>query len=193
MDKGQIIRDYRMAKNHKKQIPILAELNICDKQTIIEILNEVGYKQVFNTNGVDLSVKRAEIEKRYAAGEDISVLAAVYHISKKQIKLLLGVEDTEEDKKMDNTPKGGIDVERLEKENREMKDHIEELKCQVKELTAKNDELQANMMVLEDEQRHDDGLYEKYQTMCIKCNQLSTTVDVLIDKINIIKAVRGDV
>lgn len=193
MDKGQIIKDYRMAKNHKKQIPILAELNACDKQVITEILNEAGYKQMFNTNGVDISVKQAEIEKRYAAGENISVLAAVYHISKKQIKLLLGVEDVEEDKKMDNTPKGDIDVERLEKENREMKDYIEELKCQVKELTAKNDKLQAEIIVLEDEQRHDDGLHEKYQAMCIKCNQLSTTIDVLIDKINIIKAVHGDV
>lgn len=193
MNRGQILKDYRMAKNHKKQIPILAELNACDEQAIIEILNEAGYKQMFNTNGVDISVKQAEIEKRYAAGENISVLAAVYHISKKQIKLLLGVEDTEEDKKMDNTPKGGIDVERLEKENRELKADIDKMNCQIKELTAKNDELQAEIVVLEDAQRHDDGLHEKYQALCIKCNQLSTTVDVLIDKINIIKAVHGDV
>lgn len=29
MDKGQILMDYRLAKNHKRQIPILADLNVC--------------------------------------------------------------------------------------------------------------------------------------------------------------------
>ena len=38
MDKGQILMDYRLAKNHKRQIPILADLNVCDTQTIVEIL-----------------------------------------------------------------------------------------------------------------------------------------------------------
>lgn len=65
MDRGQILKDYRMAKNHKKQIPILAELNACDEQAIIEILNEAGYKQMFNTNGVDISVKQAEMADKY--------------------------------------------------------------------------------------------------------------------------------
>ena len=32
MDKGQILMDYRLAKNHKRQIPILADLNVCDTQ-----------------------------------------------------------------------------------------------------------------------------------------------------------------
>lgn len=40
MDKGQILCDYRTAKNHKKQIPILAELNACSKEEIIDILTE---------------------------------------------------------------------------------------------------------------------------------------------------------
>lgn len=43
MDKGQILMDYRLAKNHKRQIPILADLNVCDTQTIVEILEEGGY------------------------------------------------------------------------------------------------------------------------------------------------------
>lgn len=45
MDKGQILMDYRLAKNHKRQIPILADLNVCDTQTIVEILEEGGYKR----------------------------------------------------------------------------------------------------------------------------------------------------
>lgn len=46
MDKGQILMDYRLAKNHKRQIPILADLNVCDTQTIVEILEE-GRLQVY--------------------------------------------------------------------------------------------------------------------------------------------------
>ncbi len=42
MDKGQILMDYRLAKNHKRQIPILADLNVCDTQTIVEILEDGG-------------------------------------------------------------------------------------------------------------------------------------------------------
>lgn len=45
-DKGQILMDYRLAKNHKRQIPILADLNVCDTQTIVEILEEGGYKRI---------------------------------------------------------------------------------------------------------------------------------------------------
>lgn len=48
MDKGQILMDYRLAKNHKRQIPILADLNVCDTQTIVEILEEGGYRRMFN-------------------------------------------------------------------------------------------------------------------------------------------------
>lgn len=46
MDKGQILMDYRLAKNHKRQIPILADLNVCDTQTIVEIL-ERGRLQAY--------------------------------------------------------------------------------------------------------------------------------------------------
>lgn len=91
MDKGQILCDYRTAKNHKKQIPILAELNACSKEEIIDILTEGGYTQTFNTNGVDISVKRKEIEDRYTNGDDVATLAMAYHISKKAIRTLLNV------------------------------------------------------------------------------------------------------
>lgn len=67
MDKGQILMDYRLAKNHKGQIPILADLNACDTQTIVEILEEGGYKRMFNTNGVDISVKKTEIEQKFSS------------------------------------------------------------------------------------------------------------------------------
>ena len=68
MDKGQILMDYRLAKNHKRQIPILADLNVCDTQTIVEILEEGGYKRMFNTNGVDISVKNQRLSKSILPG-----------------------------------------------------------------------------------------------------------------------------
>lgn len=126
MDKGQILMDYRLAKNHKRQIPILADLNVCDTQTIVEILEEGGYKRMFNTNGVDISVKKTEIEQKYSSGESIAALAMTYHVSKKQIKVLLGVEETEE--------KGTMSEQEMIKKLGELTSEVEKLKANKKSL-----------------------------------------------------------
>lgn len=42
MTKGEILLSYREAKFKKKQISILAELNLCDRKTIIQILLDGG-------------------------------------------------------------------------------------------------------------------------------------------------------
>lgn len=42
MDKGEICRDYNAAKDKKRQIQILAELNACSKEEIMKILQEGG-------------------------------------------------------------------------------------------------------------------------------------------------------
>ena len=130
MDKGQILMDYRLAKNHKRQIPILADLNVCDTQTIVEILEEGGYKRMFNTNGVDISVKKTEIEQKYSSGESIAALAMTYHISKKQIKVLLGVEETEE--------KGTMSEQEMIKKLGELTSEVEKLKANKKSLEERN-------------------------------------------------------
>lgn len=130
MDKGQILMDYRLAKNHKRQIPILADLNVCDTQTIAEILEEGGYKRMFNTNGVDISVKKTEIEQKYSSGESIATLAMAYHISKKQIKVLLGVEETEE--------KGTMSEQEMIKKLGELTSEVEKLKANKKSLEERN-------------------------------------------------------
>lgn len=44
MTKEEIVRDYRLAKAPSKQIKILAELNQCDRKTIIQILTDAGCK-----------------------------------------------------------------------------------------------------------------------------------------------------
>lgn len=139
MDKGQILMDYRLAKNHKRQIPILADLNVCDTQTIVEILEEGGYKRMFNTNGVDISVKKTEIEQKYSSGESIATLAMEYHISKKQIKVLLGVEETEE--------KGTMSEQEMIKKLGELTSEVEKLKANKKSLEERNAQVEKRMMI----------------------------------------------
>ena len=198
MDKGQILMDYRLAKNHKRQIPILADLNVCDTQTIVEILEEGGYKRMFNTNGVDISVKKTEIEQKYSSGESIATLAMAYHISKKQIKVLLEVEETEE--------KGTMSEQEMIKKLGELTSEVEKLKANKKSLEERtaqvekeNDDLRKQLesfnaeldaTVKEQTEMLNGGkLYEDYQEVCIKNSKLNATVDVLVEKISMLKAV----
>jgi len=44
MDKGEIVREYRAAKDKKKELGVLADLNECSKAEIAEILVEGGEK-----------------------------------------------------------------------------------------------------------------------------------------------------
>lgn len=201
MDKGQILMDYRLAKNHKRQIPILADLNACDTQTIVEILEEGGCKRMFNTNGVDISVKKTEIEQKYSSGESIATLAMAYHISKKQIKALLGVEETEEKGTMSEQEMikklGDLtsEVEKLksgkaslEKMNEAVKQENDELRKQIEQLENANAELDATIKE-QAEMLNGGKLYEDYQEICIKNSKLNATIDVLVDKIGMLKAV----
>lgn len=201
MDKGQILMDYRLAKNHKRQIPILADLNACDTQTIVEILEEGGYKRMFNTNGVDISVKKTEIAQKYSSGESIATLAMAYHISKKQIKALLRVEETEEKGTMSEQEMikklGDLtsEVEKLksskaslEKMNEAVKQENDELRKQIEQLENVNAELDATINE-QAEMLNGGKLYEDYQEVCIKNSKLNATIDVLVDKISMLKAV----
>lgn len=198
MDKGQILMDYRLAKNHKRQIPILADLNACDTQTIVEILEEGGCKRMFNTNGVDISVKKTEIEQKYSSGESIAALAMAYHISKKQIKVLLGVEETEE--------KGTMSEQEMIKKLGELTSEVEKLKANKKSLEERNAKVEKendnlrkqiesfnaelDATVKEQTEMLNGGkLYEDYQEVCIKNSKLNATVDVLVEKISMLKAV----
>lgn len=199
MDKGQILCDYRTAKNHKKQIPILAELNACSKEEIIDILTEGGYTQTFNTNGVDISVKRKEIEDRYANGDDVATLAMAYHISKKAIRTLLNVPETEDDKPMENEKNTQTCKETINRQNEELNKANDKILSLTKQLDGERNEntalkeqiesMEAEIRELKSHAEENEGFYNRYQDQCIKINQLNTTIDVLIDKINLLKAV----
>ena len=70
------------------------------------------------------------------------------------------------------------------------------LKAQLKECKAENEKLMKHISDLKNqiaEMEHDgdatSDLSGKYQQLCIKYNQLNTTIDVLVDKIGMLKAV----
>lgn len=199
MDKGQILCDYRTAKNHKKQIHILAELNACSKEEIIDILTDGGYTRTFNTNGVDISVKRKEIEDRYANGDDVATLAMAYHISKKAIRTLLNVPETEDEKPMENENNTQTCKEIINRPHEELNEANDKILSLTKQLDGERNDntalkeqmasMEAEIEELKSHAAESDSFYGRYQDQCIKINQLNTTIDVLIDKINLLKAV----
>lgn len=196
MDKGEILRDYKAAKNHKRQIPILADLNVCSKEEIIEILTEGGYLRVFNTNGVDVSIKADEIREKHENGESVADLAKAYHVSQKGMRKLLGIEETEGNNTVDDTDKTTQDDKEL----------IEQLSSMVNCLTAEKEELLAKLNSrdaqierlncelnrLSNDYERESGYFARYNDLCIKNSQLNATIDVLIEKVTILKAVCGN-
>lgn len=62
MDKGEIVREYKYAKNQRKMISILADLNCCSKDEIREIL------------GLKVNQKRKQRSKAKLIDEEIKSL-----------------------------------------------------------------------------------------------------------------------
>lgn len=142
MKESEILSDYRQAKNQRKQIGILADMCLCSKSEIGEILKKNGYMMVFNTNGVDISTKADEIKAKYENGTKIQELAKEYYAPQKGIKLILGLKEDEEMGKLTDIPEG-ID---LEKENKDLKAKIKELEKQIDKLES---EKQYNLHTLQ--------------------------------------------
>lgn len=194
MKESEILSDYRQAKNQRKQIGILADMCLCSKSEIGEILKKNGYMMVFNTNGVDISTKADEIKAKYENGTKIQELAKEYYAPQKGIKLILGLKEDEEMGKLTDIPEG-ID---LEKENKDLKAKIKELEKQIDKLESEKqynlhtlqtlheeiDQLNANLTKERESEWH-----KKYTDLCIRYNQASTTIDVLIEKISMLKVV----
>lgn len=51
MTKGEIIREYRTAKNRQKQIKILADLNCCSETEIKHVLEEYSQGEMNHEQG----------------------------------------------------------------------------------------------------------------------------------------------
>lgn len=61
MDKGEIIREYKSAKDQKQMISILADLNCCSKENIKDIIEIKGKKKVKSEQKIKLN----ESEKKF--------------------------------------------------------------------------------------------------------------------------------
>lgn len=198
MDKGEIARDYAASKNHKRQIQILAELNACPKEKIVEILQEKGYKMVFNTNGVDVSLKSEEIHAAYRDGKTVKELSKQYYVSVKGVKEILGITEGE-DMNNENVERSNDkevvelrhEIQKLTVENNNLKKQIDSMNVSMEKADRTCKEMEAEICSLKStiKELEIDELHEKYQFMCIKNNQLNATIDTLIDKISMLKAV----
>lgn len=87
-------------------------------------------------------------------------------------------------------------INRLHEELNEANDKILSLTKQLDGERNDNTALKEQMASMEAEIKElkshaaeSDSFYGRYQDQCIKINQLNTTIDVLIDKINLLKAV----
>lgn len=205
MKESEILSDYRQAKNQRKQIGILADMCLCSKSEIGEILKKNGYMMVFNTNGVDISTKADEIKAKYENGTKIQELAKEYYAPQKGIKLILGLKEDEEMGKLTDIPEDIAKTNELNEALETSKKEIRDLKARIKELneyitqlesdktsnqhtiqalTEEIDQLNANLTKERESEWH-----KKYTDLCIRYNQASTTIDVLIDKISMLKVV----
>lgn len=88
MNDGEIFKSYREARNHKKQIKILAELNGCAKTDIETLLRKNGYMKLFVADK-DLSVELPKIHQLISCGKSQSEIAKIYGTQQSKICLLL--------------------------------------------------------------------------------------------------------
>lgn len=63
MDKGEIVREYKSAKDQKQMISILADLNCCSKEIIKDIIGIKGKKKVKSEQKIKLN--EAETKSLY--------------------------------------------------------------------------------------------------------------------------------
>ena len=71
MNETEILGSYRRAENKKEQIQILADLNCCDNETIIELLKKNGVPEEEFSSKRGRKTKKAEIKVSVPTKQDI--------------------------------------------------------------------------------------------------------------------------
>lgn len=194
MTKREIISSYKAAKNQKSQIGIIAELSLKKKAEIMQILKEAGCEMIFGRGGMDLSLHVDEMVAMCNEGKTQNEIAEYFGTKQPVISKLLKTEQKPKENDMGST------VADLEKQNAELIDaksemekSIEKCKEYICELKNANETLgkeNCRLKTENDELKSKYGeISNNYQSLCIKCNQLSTAVDVLVDKISILKQI----
>lgn len=135
MDKSEIITNYKLAKEKRKQLQILADLNQCSKLAIVKILIEGGFDpRAFSKV---LSKKEREVmekEEKANAEENKDKLKA------DNIRLL---NENEKLWQENQEAKKAIDVLKSDKD--ELKLYIERLNKRIYELEADNKDLEVRI------------------------------------------------
>ena len=74
MSDFEIVRDYRHAKNKVGQVQILADMNLCSKKEIEEVLEQHGVKVLRADTPED---KRQSVSHLYSEGKDDEEIATL--------------------------------------------------------------------------------------------------------------------
>ena len=77
----------------------------------------------------------------------------------------------------------------LTEENEKLKKALEEYECENKKLRSKVEDMENQIAALKHECEKDRDIHEKYQQVCIRNSQFNATVDVLAERISMLKAV----
>lgn len=107
--------------------------------------------------------------------------------------------ETEDDKPMENEKNTQTCKETINRQHEELDKANDKILSLTKQLDGERNEntalkeqiesMEAEIRELKSHAEENEGFYNRYQDQCIKINQLNTTIDVLIDKINLLKAV----
>ena len=119
MTAAEIRESFRLAKNPDEQVKILAELNLCKKQDIYNILEgttdelppvKTGRRRDPHTYYVN-TAKQKEIIERHAAGETVEELAAAYSATVELIEKIIDGTYKQNKPKTPKAPEGGPPAE----------------------------------------------------------------------------------
>lgn len=159
MSEEEIVRSYRQAANPKKQIGVLAELNLTNTSEIRKILERNGAmarktekKGLISKGDLDQIVKEAEKPKRKYTRKNTETVKENCRSAKKVTEMLNKIgEETQEEKVLEDEkimPEHGSSLsevirESLEHEISALSAHIADIMVEVERLKAKREEIEA--------------------------------------------------
>ena len=115
MTAAEIRQSFAAAKNSDAQVKILAELNLCKKQDILDIIegktdelpppSGKGRRRAPHTYYINAE-KQKEIKDRYAAGETLEELATAYNATEELIQQIIAGTYKKNNPKTPKAPEG---------------------------------------------------------------------------------------
>ena len=136
MQNSEIVRSFNEAKNKGKQVKILAELNFCSKEKIMDILKEAGIdvnNRIFNGGNLKTTVSNIKPEAPKQENKSVEVF-------KKPVEAL-EVEPVKEDPEpvKKDVPQAVLDA--LFAESDRLRETINQLQSRLDDITAYLEEI----------------------------------------------------